>query len=131
MSFKAILRIDGDEMNILECRFSFTQHTDHNGRPAARPKGGTISLLLESAGETGLFDWMISNTRMKSGSITFFRRDAMSRLKSLQFRDAYCVGYTEQFYASGEQPLQIQLTLSAREISLNNTVYQNPWPQSV
>ena len=128
MSFKAVLNIDGEEMNVLECRFSFSQNTDHNGKPAARPKGGTINLLIESAGETSLFDWMISNTQTKNGSITFFRRDSMSRLKELKFTDAYCVEYSELFNSNNEQPLQIQLTLSSREVKLNNSTYQNPWP---
>ncbi|NML36609.1 hypothetical protein HHL17_05305 [Chitinophaga sp. G-6-1-13] len=128
MSFKAVLNIDGEELNVLECDFTFSQHTDHNGKPAARPKGGNINLKVESAGETHLFDWMISNTQTKNGSITFFRRDSMSRLKELRFTDAYCVGYTEQFNAANDQPLQIQLSLSARELKLNNSVYQNPWP---
>ncbi|HVI46866.1 MAG TPA: type VI secretion system tube protein TssD [Chitinophaga sp.] len=128
MSFKAVLNIDGEELNVLECSFSFSQSTDHNGKPAARPKGGTINVLVESAGETTLFDWMISNTQTKNGSIIFFRRDSMSRLKELKFSDAYCVAYTEQFNAFNEQPLRIQMTLSSRELKLNNSLYQNPWP---
>lgn len=115
-------------MNLLECSFSFSQQTDHNGKPAARPKGGSIYLLIESKGETFLLDWMVSNTLTKSGTIIFYRRDALSKLKELTFNDAYCVEYKEHFNASGENPMQIMLTLSARELRLNSTVYQNPWP---
>ncbi|WP_143304515.1 type VI secretion system tube protein TssD [Chitinophaga vietnamensis] len=128
MSFKAVFNIDGEEMNVLECQFSFTQSTDLIGKPSARPTGGTVELLVESTGETGLFDWMISNTQTKSGNVIFYRRDSMSKLKELRFTDAYCIAYTEQFNAANEQPMQIRMKLSAREIKLNNSVYQHPWP---
>lgn len=130
MSFKAVLRIDGEELNVLDCQFSFSQHTDHNGKPSARPVGGQVSITIESDGSTDLFDWMISNSQTKSGSVIFFRRDAMSKKKELKFTDAYCVEYFEHFNASGEIPMQIKLVLSAREMQLGNSVYQNPWPKS-
>lgn len=130
MSFKAVLRLDGEEINVLDCQFSFAQHTDHNGKPAARPTGGALTVLLESDGNTNLFDWMISNTQTKSGSIIFYRRDAMSKMKELKFTDAYCVEYAEHFRAAGDVPMQIRLVLSAREVQLGSSTYQNPWPQS-
>ncbi|CAL1516483.1 type VI secretion system tube protein TssD [Chitinophaga sp. MM2321] len=128
MSFKATISINGEEMNVLECQFVFTQTTDHNGKPATRPQGGIVAVVVESGGDTHLFDWMISNTQTKSGCITFLRRDALSRLKELHFKDAYCIEYAEHFKASGEQPMQIRIKLSARELVLNQSAYQNPWP---
>jgi type VI protein secretion system component Hcp len=128
MSFKAVMQLDGEEMNVLTCHFSFTQSIDHNGKPAARPKGGLVTLLLESDNSTDLFDWMISNTKLKSGSIIFYRRDALSKMKELRFTDAYCVEYHESFSADGETPMQIQLTLSARELELGSSRFENPWP---
>jgi len=130
MSFKAVMRLDGEEINVLECQYSFSQHTDHNGKPAARPIGGSVTVLLESDGDTNLFDWMISNTQTKSGSIIFYRRDAMSKMKELKFTDAYCVEYFEHFNASGEIPMQVKLVLSAREVQLGSSTFQNPWPQA-
>ena len=115
-------------MNVLDCQFSFTQQTDHNGKPAARPRGGAITLLVESDGDTNLFDWMLSNTQTKNGSIVFFRRDALSKLKELRFTDACCVEYTEHFNAADEHPMQIQLVLSARELQLGSVTYTQPWP---
>jgi len=127
MSFKACCKIDGYELNVLECRFSFSQSTDACGKPVSRPKGGTIELLVESTADTNLFDWMITDTATRNGSIIFFRRDAISRLKELQFSDTYCTGYTEYFSAAGEHPMQIRLQLSARRMSLNSSVYEHFW----
>lgn len=128
MSFIAKLKIDGEEMNVLHCGFRFTQTTDATGRPSSVTKGGIISILVESTGTTNLFDWMISPTQTKSGSITFFRRDAMAKLKTLEFSEAYCVDYYETFDHQGDMPMQIQLAMTARELKLNDSEFKNNWP---
>ncbi len=71
MSFIAKLSLDGEEMNILHCAFRFSQATDGTGKPTAIPQGGSVTLVVESNGTTGLFDWMISPTQTKSGTIAF------------------------------------------------------------
>ena len=129
MSFISKIKIDGEEMNVLHCGFHFSQATDATGRPTAIPQGGSIDLLLESNGNTNLFDWMISPTQTKNGSITFYRRDTMSKLKTLEFTDAHCVNYRETFDHSGNHPMQLHLILSARELKLNDSAFTNNWPQ--
>jgi hypothetical protein len=129
MSFVAKMRLDGEDVNVLHCGFRFTQATDSTGKPTARPKGGNIELLVESSGSTDLFDWMIKPTQQKSGTITFFRRDTMSKLKTLHFTDAVCVEYYETFDHKGDTPMQIHLTISAHEIKLNDSEFSNNWPK--
>jgi Hemolysin coregulated protein Hcp (TssD) len=129
MSFIAKLKIDGEEMNVLHCGFRFSQVTDATGKPTAIPQGGTINLIVESSGGTDLFDWMISPTQTKSGTVTFFRRDTSSKLKTLEFADAHCVDYYETFDHVGDHPMQIQLTISAHEIKLNDSEFKNNWPE--
>jgi hypothetical protein len=129
MSFIAKLNIDGEEMNVLHCGFRLTQGTDATGKPVAIPQGGSIQLTLESNAGTDLFDWMVSPTQTKSGTITFFRRDNMSKLKTLSFADAHCVDYYETFDHAGDNPMQIQVCLSAHEIKLNDSEFRNNWPE--
>jgi hypothetical protein len=129
MSFISKIKLDGEELNVLHCGFRFSQTTDVTGKPTAIPQGGTINLLVESTGTTNLFDWMIGPTQTKSGTITFFRRDTMSKLKTLDFVDAYCVDYYETFDHKGSHPMQIQLTISAKELKLNDSEFKNNWPQ--
>lgn len=128
MSFKARCTINGLDFNVLECRFSFFQSTDYCGRPNASTLAHHLELLLESSSETSLLDWMISDTATHNGSITFYRRDALSRLKELKFSDTYCIGYSEHFNAANEQPMQIKLLLSARKIQVNNSTFEHQWP---
>ena len=129
MSFIAKLKIDGEEMNVLHCGFRLNQATDATGKPTALPKGGSIELIIESTGGTDMFDWMISPTQTKGGVITFYRRDTNSKLKTLEFVDGHCVDYHETFDHIGDNPMQIRLTVSAREIKLNDSEFKNNWPQ--
>ena len=130
MSFIAKLQLQNeDEINVLQCGFRFRQGTDDTGKPTTVPQGGTINLILESNGNTELFDWMISPVHIKSGKITFFRYDTMSRMKVLEFENAHCVEYYESFDHEGEYPMQIQLTISAHIIRLNDSEFRNNWPE--
>lgn len=130
MSFIAKLQFSdsNEDMNILHCGFRFSQVTDATGKPTAIPQGGTINLVLESTGSSDLFHWMISPVQLKAGTITFFRRDSMSKLKTLQFEDAHCVEYYETFDHIGDHPMQVQLMLSAHKIKLNEIEFENNWP---
>jgi hypothetical protein len=129
MSFIAKLQIEEEEMNVLHCGFRFTQGTDSTGKPVAIPRGGTVNLTLESNGGTELFDWMVSPTQTKSGTITFFRRDNMSKLKTLEFSNAHCVDYYETFDHVGDNPMQVQISISAHELKLNDSEFKNNWPE--
>ncbi len=130
MAFLAKISIDGgEEMNVLNCDFRFTQATDATGRPSSVPQGGFVALVVESNRETDIFEWMISHTSLKNGTITFYRRDSLSKLKTLDFSEAYCVDYHESFDSQGQHPMQISFTLSARKLKLNDTEFKNNWPQ--
>lgn len=129
MSFVAKMSIDEEEMNVLHCNFRFSQMVDSMGKVSSRPYGGKVNVTVESTGNNLLFDWMIGHTQIKSGKITFFRRDTSSKLKTLEFIDAFCIDYFEEYDHQGDNPMQIQLCLSAKEIRLNNSFYANDWPE--
>lgn len=128
MSFLARMEIDGEEMNVLECSFGFSQNMDASGKPTSKPQCRVITVLLESTDNTHLFDWMLSATQQKNGTITFFRRDGSSRFKTLEFVDAYCVDYFETYEHSGGTPMQIKMQISPLEVKLNDSEYKNNWP---
>jgi hypothetical protein len=128
MSFIAKLELDGQEANVLYCSFRFTQVTDPTGRPSSIPQGGSVTLTVESSGKVDLFDWMISPTQTKSGAVTFYRRDTMSKLKKLDFTDAHCVDYNEVYQHDGEFPMQITLIISPKQLTQNDSAFKNNWP---
>lgn len=129
MAFLAKVSIDGGtEMNVLNCNFRFTQTTDATGKPSALPQGGYLSFVVESTKDTDLVDWMINPTSTKSGIVTFYRRDMLSKLKSVEFTDGYCVDYQESFDHRGEHPMQISIVVSAKSLKINETEFKNNWP---
>jgi hypothetical protein len=127
MSFLAKLIIGSTEYNILTVDYDITQAIDHNHRPNGAPKGGLIQVMLESSNNNELLEWMIKPDMIKSGKIVFYRRDANSPMKTVNFKDAFCIYLKEMFTADGKNPMVTRVTLSCRELKINNNVINNPW----
>ena len=127
MSFKAILKVGGQEYNVLNCNYGLHQETDATGRPSSITRGGMITLKLESTADTTLSDWMFNNFEQKSGSISFLKRDTEATAKELNFEQAYAVKYTENFDSTGQSPMTETLTISAQTISIGNGEHINEW----
>lgn len=127
MSFLSKLELDGNTYNILECRYSFSQATDGTGKPQGMPQGGEIFIRIESTGNPELLGWMLDHNQTKNGTITFFRRDAMSKLQELTFEKAYCIRFTEHFNSIDAEPLQIEMSLIARKFDVNGAAHEKSW----
>jgi len=128
MSFLAKLEIDGEIMNVLEFQCTINQDTDKSGKPSADPVGGKIRVVVESTKSTMLFDWMVSNTQTKNGKLTFYRRDAISKMRDLQFKEGYCIHYDELFIAYNTMSMRIEVVISAKEINMNGSQFARNWP---
>lgn len=127
MSFKAKLKVGGQEFNVLSCNYGMAQETDATGRPSSVTRGGMITIVVESTANTNLSDWMFNNFEMRDGSIAFFKRDTNATAKELNFKNAYAVKYKENFDSTGNNPMTETLTISAREISIGNGSFVNEW----
>jgi hypothetical protein len=127
MSFTSKFKVAGKERNILSVEYAMLQETDPTGRPSSVTRGGKIHLTVEGTGETDLFEWMTNSFERKDGSIVFKKRDSDATLKELKFKEAYIVKYTENFDATGENPLTESFVLSAKEIELGNAMHINEW----
>lgn len=127
MSFLAKLNVDGQEFNVIDCSYNFEQSVDRNNKPSGAPRGGQIKVVIESRGTTDFLKWMVAHKLSKDGLIKFYKRDAMSKLMDLKFKKAYCIGYSEHFNAESSIPMQIELTISAKEIDVEGVTFQNTW----
>jgi len=127
MSFKAKFTVDGTDYNVLHCNFNLRQETDATGRPSSITRGGNINVVVESTDSTALFEWMCDNYMRKDGTITFNKRDEDSKMKELNFTEAYMIGYEESFDHAGTGAMITSFNLSAREISMGNGVHINEW----
>lgn len=131
MSFLSQLTIDDDTMNVLSCSFSFEQGADTTGKPSQRPRGGQITILIESTNKTDFLEWVISPNMTKDGEVIFYKRDNMSSLKTIKFKKAYCLQYQEDFDAVSNEPLKTRILISAKEITVKDTTYKNNWPDKM
>ncbi|SFW30493.1 hypothetical protein SAMN02927921_01026 [Sinomicrobium oceani] len=128
MSFLAKFEIDDTSYNILEYDIRVEKGTDHNGKPSTNAKGGEIRLVLETDMKDNFSDWAISSTQTKDGSLTFYKRDGMSRMRTTSFKKGYCIKYHEKFRAIGDEPMTTEIVISAKEINIGNTAYHKKWP---
>jgi hypothetical protein len=127
MSFLAKLSIEDETMNVLDFRCSIHQETDKSGKPSANPNVSNLRFIVESTKSNMLFDLMASHSQTKSGKVTFYRRDAISKMRELEFSEAYCIEYHEIFLAQSSTPMQIEFVLSAKEISMNGSKIAKNW----
>ena len=131
MSFLAKLELDDKTYNVLECEYDFTQNIDETGKPKGMPYGGEISIRVESTGTPELLNWMLDHNQTKDGKIIYYRRDAMSKLQELSFKKAFCISFTEDFNANSTEPLQIELILSAQQITINGITHNKQWKMGI
>jgi len=127
MSFKAKLKISGQEYNVVNVNYGLIQETDATGRPSSVVRGGKIELTVESTGGTELFELMTNNFERKDGSVVFVKRDNDATLKELTFKEAYVVKYKENFDSTGDNPLTESIVLSAKEINMGSGGHVNEW----
>lgn len=127
MSFLSTFHIDGEEYNVLEFNINFKQGTDTTGKPIGDPKGGTIQLIIEASQNTKFLTWMLNSELTKDGKIIFYRRDALSKMKELDFKKAFCVNFHEQFTSTTEVPMKITLELIAKELTFGDAKFSNNW----
>ena len=127
MSFTAKFKAAGKEMNVLDCEYNLRQEVDATGRPSSVTRGGRIRMTVESSAETDLFEWMCNNFERKDGTITFFKADSEGTLKELNFKEGYLIEFEERFDSVGSNPMTINLTISAKEITMGNGTHKNEW----
>jgi hypothetical protein len=127
MSFLAKLIIDGESYNVLNCKYSFYQGTDNSGKPQGLCRGGQLDLCIESNGTPNFIDWMLSTHKSKDGVLTFYRRDAMSKLSEIKFEKGFCIAFSEEFEADSNHPMRITVSISSQKLDFGGVSYQNSW----
>ncbi len=134
MSLAARLHIKGHEqeergIKVLSCNFSFTQSLDpdrHYNLPSVR--AGFIEISIPGIKDTEIVQWMLHRIERKSGKISFIgtiESGVPQEYKSLEFEKALLVNYSESF--TDEADMVINLTISARKITLSNGKWESQW----
>jgi hypothetical protein len=128
MSFLSKLVLDSNEYNILTVEYEVSQPIGRRNMPTDEPHLGLIQLTVESSNKSELFAWAMAPRTTKNGSIVFYRRDAQSSMKTLNFSDTFCIQYKEIFEADGAVPMKVKLTLAPRVIECQGVTREESWP---
>jgi hypothetical protein len=130
MTFKADLKFSDSKFHysIIECDYEFTQAIDETGKPCAKPRGGVITVVVESMSDPELIQWMIATGNVRSGEIVFYKDDAaQKKLKTLSFKEAICILLHERFTRDTETPMHTTISFVAKELSLDGVDYSAQW----
>ncbi len=133
---KATFKVDGQESEVVGLSYSFDQNVDNIGQPAGEVRGGIIKVIVGSLGSEKRFGWAVTSDMKKDGEIEFTDANGKT-LKTLKFKEAYCVGYTEDYeaFTGGRDAGNVNikdgakehLTLSCKEISVAGEKHENTW----
>lgn len=129
MSFKAQLLVEEQTYEVNRFSWSIGQNTDALGRPDARVQGGQLHVELDSQPDDLLHHWALDNTKKLEGKLLVFESDILSVRKTVEFRDAFCVGLHKSFDGSGSsRSMTMSLTLSADKLICGEVTIDNAWP---
>ncbi|QWX84236.1 hypothetical protein H0I23_00875 [Cellulophaga sp. HaHaR_3_176] len=133
MSFKAKLELDGKVISVLSYMLNVSQQSDLTGRPTASPTAGQLSLTLEMSDQTKeLSRWALSDKLTKDGKVVFYKDNLSGIMRTIDFKKAFCLKYTENFNDQGINPFVISILISAEELKLGNDddAHKNNWPMA-
>jgi hypothetical protein len=130
MAFKAQLTLGSKTFDVLQASFSLNRDVDAKGRPSSGVYGGTVNIEVESTDDTSVIEGMV-NSQFKpvSGSILFKKSEEDSKMKELQFEDAYIIQYNEGINIVGNYPMTLSFVISARKLKMGNAEHVNDWPK--
>lgn len=132
MAYKMTLEMAGKKYDVLSSSFAFSRSVDAKGRPSSGVYGGEIHLSVESYADTSLLETMLNKqNKAQKGSITYDQGTNDGKMKELKFEDGFITQYTETASAHGADSMVINLTISAREISVGDAAkHVNLWPDN-
>ena len=130
MAYKATLKLDAAEYDVLTCSYAFNRDIDNKGKPSSIIYGGTVQLYVEATSDTSIVEAMVNNTaKPVDGSVTWKNPTTDSTMKVLEFKSGFIVDYTESFSNSGGDAMSISFTISAKELSVGSAEHINEWPK--
>jgi hypothetical protein len=129
MSFRATLKYEGEDFDVIRCNFTLNRDVDSKGRPASNLYGVKINVTVESTEKVSLFEKMAGQFKPTSGSIAFKKDDEDATLKELKWENGYIINLEEGIHIVGDHPMLITMTVSAQKITFGDAVLEQNWPE--
>jgi hypothetical protein len=134
----AVLEVDGfKKRKIHKFDYEFDQSVDKdNQQPLGTPRGKRLKITVEAFSQeenVELLNWMVNRSLNKKGKITVYKpSDPDSKLKTIEFEDAYCVNYKENWEDVGKSSSDKSTNLETIEIiwkklKVGPVEYENDW----
>lgn len=130
MAFRANLKFEGKEYDVLHCDYSFRRDVDLKGRPSSNVYGGTINVVVEATEDSTVVAQMVNQFKPNSGSITFNKGDEDAKMKELSWENGYVIKYREALDVVGREPMQIAFTISAEKMKMEGVEVEQKWPKA-
>ncbi len=134
MALHGSLKIGGRTYGVVECEYKFTQAVDDTGKPASRPRGGEITIVIPSTNDDYMFfyNWMFHKSEVKDGILRFcLYSDGNKRsYKTVSFARAYCIELRDYFNDHDAKLMYTTIKISAQVIlvgSANASAFYNTW----
>ncbi len=130
--FRITANKTGDEdREVMKVSYGFNQATDKEGQMTGIVRGGTINVRVKALnnGNTHLLRWMLASNMHKNGEIEFVETRDRKNMKTISFREAYCVDYHdvwEDKTQSGELGHYEEFTLSCKDIDVKGREEPTP-----
>ena len=108
--------------------FHLSQSIDDRGRVSSKVYGGTVFLQIDTTDEDyeKVWKWMIEPDQTQDCKVEFKSiGDVETTMKTIEMKEAYCVQYSEGFSETGSNPLSLSITVSAKELIINNIPHRN------
>lgn len=121
MSIQAKLHFEDQIINVLELDFGFKQASDYTGRPVSKTRFTGLYMLIEASKETDIWEWMINPNLAKQLKVQFIPRILGGKTRIVEFIDAHCIKYKENFSSTNTTSATIALHISAAAIKDHNT----------
>jgi len=129
----AKLIIDGfEDREVIYVQYQFNQQIDVEGQPTGTTRGGIINLKVKStdSGNIDLLDWTCDSYKnVLYGKITWPNKIG-GIMKTLEFKDAYCVSYEEVYDDANRDRMYESITITCRQLTVTgkgSVEYDNHW----
>jgi hypothetical protein len=120
MAIEASLTINNKSYNILGLNYEISQPLDEAGKPAAQPVGGNVDFTIKSPGDEDMtfHEWMIKPLDLQSGKfeLSIIGSDWSNTKRTIEFKDAYCIGLSEDFDFDDERNVLLKVKIHASEL---------------
>lgn len=136
MALRGRLEVAGKKYEIIECEYEFRQTMDDTGKPTSRTTGGIIRFVTPTKSDDDQFfhKWMFDKYAVFSGTFRFvvYSQGKNVRHKTVEFKNAYCVGLKDYFNDNDNKLMYTTIMLSAESMKIgtgfmDSAVFSNEW----